>query len=204
VQASVLPLERSGVSVHSLDEARDADLLRRIAGGDEESFRALYRRYGGAAYSLARRVVRQEFLAEEIVQETFLALWRGAGAYDATRGSVRTWLLSSIHHRAVDSVRREEAHTRRAQRAHRDAVPEADVAEDVADALDRDDDRARLGDALVTLPREQRQVVDLMYYGALTQAQIAERLSLPLGTVKSRCLLAMRRLRSALAREEPT
>lgn len=197
-------MERPGVSVHSLDEARDADLLRRIARGDEESFRALYRRYGAAAYGLARRVVRQEFLAEEIVQETFLALWRGAGAYDASRGSVRTWLLSSIHHRAVDSVRREEAHTRRAQRAHRDAVPEADVAEVVADALDLEDDSARLGGALGGLPPEQRHVVDLMYYGGLTQAQVAERLALPLGTVKSRCLLAMRRLRSALTREEPT
>lgn len=197
-------MERPGVSVHSLDEARDADLLRRIARGDEESFRALYRRYGAAAYGLARRVVRQEFLAEEIVQETFLALWRGAGAYDASRGSVRTWLLSSIHHRAVDSVRREEAHTRRAQRAHRDAVPEADVAEAVAEALDLEDDSARLGGALGGLPPEQRHVVDLMYYGGLTQAQVAERLALPLGTVKSRCLLAMRRLRSALTREEPT
>ena len=197
--ARVVAIRETTVSVASLDEARDADLLRRIGDGDEEAFRALYRRYGGAAFGLAVRIVKQDFLAEEIVQETFLALWRGAGAYDPTRGSVRTWLLSSIHHRAVDGVRREEAHQRRAERVTRETLPGPDVADEVAESLDLGQDRKEVRRALRTLPAQQREVLQLMYYGALTQTQVAERLGLPLGTVKSRCLLAMRKLRTALS-----
>ncbi len=200
--ASVLPLrlreEVEPLSVASLSEARDGDLLRRIAAGDEDAFRGLYRRYAAASFGLAVRIVKQEFLAEEIVQETFLALWRGAGAYDPSRGTVRTWLLSSIHHRAVDGVRREEAHTRRAQRVQHETIPAADIADDVARTMDLAGDRAQVREALEDLPAEQAEVVTLMYFGGLSQAQIAERLALPLGTVKSRCLLAMRRLRAAL------
>jgi RNA polymerase sigma-70 factor (ECF subfamily) len=199
---SVLPLrsreEVEPLSVASLSEARDGDLLRRIAAGDEDAFRGLYRRYAAASFGLAVRIVKQEFLAEEIVQETFLALWRGAGAYDPSRGTVRTWLLSSIHHRAVDGVRREEAHARRALRVQRETIPGPDIADDVARGVDLDGDRAQVRRALDALPPEQAEVVTLMYFGGLTQAQIAQRLSLPLGTVKSRCLLAMRRLRTAL------
>lgn len=190
------------MSVARLDEARDGDLVRRIGAGEEDAFRQLYRRYGAAAYGLALRIVKQEFLAEEIVQETFLALWRGAGAYDPSRGSVRTWLLSSVHHRSVDGVRREEAHLRRAERASRQTVPVADVAEEVAEDLDLAGERAEVRTALGSLPSEQREVVELMYYGAMTQSQIADRLGLPLGTVKSRCLLAMRRLRAAIVRKD--
>jgi RNA polymerase sigma factor (sigma-70 family) len=204
--ASVLPLHRreevEPVSVARLADARDGDLLRGIAAGDEAAFRGLYRRYAASSYGLAVRIVKQEFLAEEIVQETFLALWRGAGAYDPSRGSVRTWLLSSIHHRAVDAVRREEAHTRRALRVQRESIPAPDIADDVAYGVDLAGERAQVRDALDALPAEQAEVVTLMYFGGLSQAQVAERLALPLGTVKSRCLLAMRRLRTALVGSE--
>ncbi len=147
--------------------------------------------------------MRQEFLSEEIVQETFTSLWRGAAAYDPGRGSVRTWLLSSVHHRAVDGVRREEAQQRRAMQVAPDPDRAADFTDVVAEALDLADDRRRVREALAGLPNEQGEVVHLMYFGGLTQTQVAGRLGLPLGTVKSRCLLAMRRLRRALVPGSP-
>ena len=103
--------------VHNLEDARDRDLVRRIGEGDEDAFRDLFRRYGPASKALAARIIRQPFLAEEIVQEAFLALWRKPASYREDRGSVRAWLLSTVHHRAVDHVRREEAQRRRAAEA---------------------------------------------------------------------------------------
>ncbi|MCA1726627.1 MAG: RNA polymerase subunit sigma, partial [Actinobacteria bacterium] len=140
--AVVLPFAAPDHGVGREEGTPDGDLLVRVAGGDEAAFRTIYRRYAPAAFGLALRVARQEFLAEEVVQETFTALWRGAGAYDASRGSVRTWLLSSIHHRAVDGVRRETAHQRRAERAGRKLEPASDVAQDVAEAVDLPGERA--------------------------------------------------------------
>ncbi len=148
--------------------------------------------------------MKQGFLAEEVVQETFLSLWRGAGAYDEARGSLRTWLLSSIHHRAVDGVRRERAHQGRAARATSQITLVPDPADVVAEAVDLQGERASVRAALAELSPEQRQVVTLMYYDGLTQTQVSERLSMPLGTVKSRCLLAMRRLRAALTPRRET
>ncbi len=97
-----------------LSEARDRDLIRRVGEGDEEAFRGLFRRYAPTAQALARRVARQPSLAEEIVQEAFLAVWRNPDRYDPQLGTVRSWLLGLVHHRAVDAVRREEAQRRRA------------------------------------------------------------------------------------------
>lgn len=182
-----------------LSEARDLDLVRRIVGGDEEAFRGLFRRYAPNALALARRVVRQPFLAEEIVQEAFLAVWRNPGGYDRGRGSVKSWLMGMVHHRAVDTVRREESQRRRVEDAQlADVVPVQDVAESVAEEMDLPGERRAVRTALDGLPPEQRQVIELMYFGGLSQTAIAGRLELPLGTVKSRTLLGMRRLRRAL------
>ena len=104
-----------------LPEARDRDLMERVRRGDEEAFRGLFHRYAPMARALAQRVVRQPHLAEEIVQEAFLAVWKDPTAYDDERGSVKSWLMGMVHHRAVDLVRREEAHRRRAEAA----IPEA-------------------------------------------------------------------------------
>jgi RNA polymerase sigma-70 factor (ECF subfamily) len=188
----------AGVAV-DLSETRDLDLVRRIAGGDEDAFRGLFRRYAPSALALARRVVRQPFLAEEIVQEAFLAIWRNPGGYDRGRGSVKSWLMAMVHHRAVDMVRREESQRRRAEDAQvADAVPIEDIADSVAEELDLRGERRAVRTALQALPEEQRQVIELMYFGGLSQSAIAGRLDLPLGTVKSRTLLGMRRLRRAL------
>lgn len=187
-----------------LSETRDRELVQRIERGDEDAFRGLFGRYAPSAMALARRVARQPFLAEEIVQEAFLAVWRNPSGYDQRRGSVRAWLMGMVHHRAVDAVRREESQRRRAEEAMvSDPVVSPDPADDVADAIDLPEQRRAVRAALAALPPEQREVIELMYFGGLSQSGIAERLDLPLGTVKSRTLLGMRRLRGAIAGTAP-
>jgi RNA polymerase sigma-70 factor (ECF subfamily) len=185
------------VQTVDLSGARDRELVRRVREGDEEAFRRLFRRYGPTALAVARRIVRQPFLAEEIVQEVFLAVWRDPGGYDHERGSVKAWLMGMTHHRAVDSVRREEANRRRATEAPAEPDIE-DPAIVVVEELGLPEERKAVRAALDALPAEQRQVIELMYYRGLSQSKIAERLDLPLGTVKSRTLLGMRRLRGEL------
>jgi RNA polymerase sigma-70 factor (ECF subfamily) len=185
----------------SLDvaEARDRDLVLRIGAGDQEAFRGLFGRYAPSAKALALRVVRQSNLAEEIVQEAFMALWTNPNGYDQQRGSVKSWLMGTVHHRAVDLVRREEAHRRRAERSIPEALAtEPDPAEQVVQEVGAPEEREAVRAALDGLPAEQRQVIELMYFGGRSQSQIAAELGLPLGTVKSRTLLGMRRLRGAL------
>jgi RNA polymerase sigma-70 factor, ECF subfamily len=189
--------EEWAVAVRDLEDARDRDLVRRVADGDEDAFRRLFRRYAPAAKSLAARVVRQAFMAEEIVQEAFLVLWRSPDSYREDRGSFRAWLMSTVHHRAVDLVRREEAHRRRSQNVRVDEVQD-DVGQQVVDEVDLVESRVRVREALQGIPPEQRQVLELMYFAGKTQTTIATELELPLGTVKSRTLLGMRRLRAVL------
>ncbi|TMK80906.1 MAG: sigma-70 family RNA polymerase sigma factor [Actinobacteria bacterium] len=187
--------------VRSLEDARDRDLVRRVIAKDEEAFRSLFRRYAPMAKALALRVVRQTFVAEEIVQEAFLALWRNPGAFREDRGSFRAWMLSTVHHRAVDAVRREEAWRRRSREHDPDALVAEDVGATVVEELDHAAMRREIRAALDQLPAEQRQVLEMMYFEAKTQSMIAEELKLPLGTVKSRTLLGMRRLRDLVVEE---
>ena len=185
-------------------EARDAELLRAVSAGEEEAFRSLFRRYGPNAMAVAQRIVRQRFLAEEIVQEVFLSVWREPQAYEERRGAFRSWLMAMVHHRAVDAVRREETQRRRAEElVGIESGWEEDPADRVAEEVDLPQERRAVRAAMNELPVEQREVVELMYFGGLSQSAIAERLSVPLGTVKSRTLLAMRKLRSALEEPEP-
>jgi RNA polymerase sigma-70 factor (ECF subfamily) len=183
--------------VSNLDEARDRDLIRRVAERDEAAFRELFRHYGPLAKGLALRLARHQFMAEEIVQEAFLALWRKPDAYRTELGSVRGWLMATVHHRAVDAVRREEAQRRRS----RDWEPEQQVEEDVGDTVVEEaeaaESKTRVRVALGEIPPEQRQILELMYFQGKSQSMIAEELDLPLGTVKSRTLLGMRRLRTS-------
>jgi RNA polymerase sigma-70 factor (ECF subfamily) len=184
-----------------LSDARDRELVQRIRRGDGEAFRGLFGRYAPSAMALARRVVRQPFLAEEIVQEAFLAVWRNPGGYDPQRGSVRAWLMGMVHHRAVDTVRREESQRRRVEESQlSDPVVQPDPAEDVVDEIGLPEERRAVRAALDELPAEQRQVIELMYFDGLSQSKISDRLGLPLGTVKSRTLLGMRRLRGSIGR----
>ncbi|HEV8681814.1 MAG TPA: sigma-70 family RNA polymerase sigma factor [Actinomycetota bacterium] len=185
------------VAAADLSDARDRDLLRRIGRRDEDAFRNFFGRYAPTARALALRILRQPFLADETVQEAFLSVWRDPDRYDPRRGSVRAWLMSAVHHRAVDLVRREEAQRRRADRAPADA-PSEDPAEQVAEAIDIPEERAAVRAALNELPPEQREVIELMYFEGLSQSRVAERTGIPLGTIKSRAVLGMRRMRSSL------
>jgi RNA polymerase sigma-70 factor (ECF subfamily) len=189
------------VSVRSIEPGgpRDEDLLRRVVAGDDVAFRELFSRYAAVAHSLAFRLVRQAQVAEEIVQEAFLAVWRNPDRYDGARGSVRSWLMGTVHHRAVDAVRREQAQRRRAEQASGigPGIVE-DPVDDLLAAIDLPRERKLVRAALGALPDEQREVIQRMYFEGLSQSQIAERTGLPLGTVKSRTLLAMRRLRANL------
>lgn len=187
-----------------LAEARDRELVLRVRLRDEEAFRGLFGRYAPSAKSLAMRVVRQPHLAEEIVQEAFMALWRNPGAYDDKRGSVKSWLMGMVHHRAVDLVRREESYRRRAEKtAHQALDSESDHADEVVEQVGLLEERRRVRTALDDLPEAQREVLERMYFDGMSQSRIAEVTGLPLGTVKSRTLLGMRRLRDALIQEEP-
>jgi RNA polymerase sigma factor (sigma-70 family) len=187
------------VGTADLGEARDRELMGRIARADDDAFRRLFGRYAPTAMALAQRVLRQPHLAEETVQEAFLSVWKNPAAYDAQRGSVRAWLMSTVHHRAVDMVRREEAQRRRAEESVRDLdVAPDDPAEVVVEEIGLPEERAAVRRALEDLPPEQRRVIELMYFGGRSQSQISAELGLPLGTVKSRTLLGMRRLRAAL------
>jgi RNA polymerase sigma factor (sigma-70 family) len=187
-----------------MDETRawDLELLQRIAKSDTEAYRALFDRYAPTALALALRIVRHRPLAEDSVQEAFVEVWRNVDRYDESRGSVRAWIMTLVHNRAVDALRRELAQRRRADEAAGFDQPMVDPAAEIVEALDIPRERARVRTALGTLPVEQRQVLELMYFDDLSQTQVADRLSIPLGTVKSRAVLAMRKLRSQLTEVE--
>jgi RNA polymerase sigma factor (sigma-70 family) len=170
-----------------------------VAAGSEDAFVQLFRRYAAAACGLAHRVLGDAALAEEVLQEVFLSVWRRAGSYDPARGTVHSWLLTQVHHRAVDAVRRRQAARRR------ELTPLPEPVEDVDRVVEEDwlaVRRAQVRAALARLSAEHRQVIELAYYGGLTQAEIAGRTGLPLGTVKSRTLAAMHRLRRMLVSGE--
>jgi RNA polymerase sigma-70 factor (ECF subfamily) len=181
------------------DERLDLDLHRRVSAGDRGAFEELYRRYAGAAYGLALRVTAHQALAQEVVQDAFLALWRAPEAYDPSRGIFRSFFLSLVHHRAVDTVRREERLRKRSERASNLAtLAGEDVAEDVVEEAYLVGRRKEVREAMKDLPPAQREVLELAYFGGQTQVRIAEELDIPIGTVKTRTLAAMRKLRQAL------
>lgn len=180
-----------------LQDRRDRRAVERIAAGDTDAFAELFDRYGPQALGLAKRLAGSLSVAEEVVQEVFASVWRRADAYDPGRASVRAWLLMQVHHRAVDTVRHEEALRRRTSAPIQAPAPPPgpdDVVEDAWLAHRR----ARVCDALEHLPGEQREVLELAYFSGLTQSRVAEKTGIPLGTVKSRTLTALRTLRRLL------
>lgn len=166
-----------------------------VREGDAAAFAAVYDRHGAVAFSLAHRMCGRRQAAEDVVQEAFLSAWRRAGSYDPARGSLRTWLLGIVHHRAVDALRRTGGEARRRVDL---PVEELDVDADVSverEVLDRD--RAGLvRSALAALPPDQQQVIDLAYFGGFTHTEIAAMLALPVGTVKGRMRLGLGKLRT--------
>ncbi len=180
-----------------LDGLDDRALVARVSEGDGAAIEALYKRYGRPCYGLARRILADDQFAQDVVQEVFLTVWRDASKFDTARGSFSSWLLTMTHHKAVDAVRREE--NLRKRRAAPDALDglesDAPKVEDEVWSLLR---RSRVREAMQTLPAPQREALTLAYFGGYTQREIAGLTSTPLGTVKTRMLAGMRRLRDAL------
>lgn len=184
--------------VHLSDEA----LVAQIARGDEAALGAFYDRFGRVVYGLVLRVVRNAEVAEEATQEAFLAVWRTADEYRASRGSARAWLLTIAHRRAVDRVRYEQR--RVAGNEPLDEATQAQIREIIPSAEDEAwvvFERERLVRALAQIPDAERELIELAYFDGYTQSELAERLGLPLGTVKRRTFTGLRRLRGLLEAE---
>jgi RNA polymerase sigma-70 factor (ECF subfamily) len=175
----------------------DEELADHIRQGDGVAYEVLFERHGGAAFSLAYRMCGRRTLAEDIVQESFLSLWRGRG-FDPARGSVRSWVLAAVRHRALDSFRHETAKAGRD--VHDDVAAASLVADEQTDAqVQSEDDAQQVRGALTELPADQRKVIELAYYGGFTHTEIAGMLDLPAGTVKGRMRLGLTKLRRSLA-----
>ncbi|HEY4621095.1 MAG TPA: sigma-70 family RNA polymerase sigma factor [Gaiellaceae bacterium] len=178
---------------HLSDEA----LVALVARRDENALAELYDRVGRIAYGLALRVLRDDRLAEDAVQEGFLTVWRTAAAFRAERAKASTWILTLVHRRAVDLVRREER--RRAEPLPDDIATESgSVVEPTDEAAWLRFERERVQNALRQLPDVQREAIELAYYGGFSQSELAERLGVPLGTIKSRMFAGLARLRELL------
>jgi RNA polymerase sigma-70 factor (ECF subfamily) len=187
-----MPLRKE--HAHLSDEA----LVALVARSDEVALGELYDRYGRVAFGLARSVLRDRALAEDAVQDAFLAVWRTASRFVPERALARTWLLTIVHRRAVDLVRREE---RRRTEPMDDAKEETGA--DTAEAAWLGFERERIRTALGQLPDQQREALELAYYGGFTQSELAERLGEPLGTIKSRMFNGLARLREILGNGQP-
>ena len=176
---------------------RDGQLVELVAQKDAGALEALYERYGRPAYSLARRILTDETLAQDVVQEVFLSLWRDARRFDAGRGTVATYLLSMTHHRAVDVVRREE-NLRRWRTSDEGLELEPDPKARVEDEVEASERRTEVRAALAELPAAQREALLLAFFGGYTQREVAALVGVPLGTVKTRMAAGMRKMKEAL------
>ena len=175
----------------------DEALVALVARSDEVALAELYDRFGRVAYGLARRILRDDALAEDAVQEGFLAAWRSATRFVPERAKASTWLLTLVHRRAVDLVRREER--RRAELLDEEAEAAGGAADE---AVWLRFERERVQGALARLPDQQREALELAYYGGFTQSELAERLGQPVGTIKSRMFTGLSRLRELLTEPE--
>src|SRR4249920_3028900 len=187
--------------VASPGDDADRSVLERVASGDLDALEDLYDRYKTMAYSIAYRITNDATLAEDVVQDAFLGAWRNAARYVEGRGSVKTWLLSIVHHRAIDAIRRRKPTS---ELPEREDIPPAelrlpDIWAEVSANLDADAVRG----AMAVLSDVQREAIELAYFGGLTQQEIAVRMDTPLGTVKSRMRLGLLAMRRALTADDP-
>jgi RNA polymerase sigma-70 factor, ECF subfamily len=176
----------------------DEDLMQLVDDGEVRAFEVIFDRHASAAFSLAHRMSGRRAIAEDVVQEAFLSLWRSGARYDRARGSVRSWLLTVVRNRAIDAFRRTVLYDRRA--VADEGIAERLPAPELTDTeVARRDDARQIRHALEDLPPDQRQVIELAYFGGFTHSQIAELLELPTGTVKGRMRLGLAKLRIAPA-----
>jgi RNA polymerase sigma-70 factor (ECF subfamily) len=175
----------------------DEDLMQLVQRGDARAFELVYDRHSGAAFSLAYRMVGRGNVAEDVVQEAFLSIWRSGARYERARGSVRTWVLGIVHHRAIDQLRRSSVHDKR--RASDEGLEERLESGERTDAeVARREEAASIRSAMTTLPADQSHVIELAYFGGFTHTEIAEILGAPIGTVKGRMRLGLEKLRNQL------
>jgi RNA polymerase sigma-70 factor (ECF subfamily) len=178
----------------------DEELMQLVAEDDSAAFGIVYERHAEAACSLAMRMCGRQAIAEDVVQEAFLSLWRSATSYDPMRGSVRTWVLGIVHHRAIDALRRGVVQDR--GRVSDEGIEEQlEAAERTDQEVGRRDEAREVRAALEGLPPEQSRVIELAYYGGLTHSEIAAMLDTPVGTIKGRMRLGLQKMRSQLLSE---
>jgi RNA polymerase sigma-70 factor, ECF subfamily len=171
----------------------DEDLISLVENSDPEAFAALYDRHAGASYSLAYRLMGERTAAEDLVQDVFLKVWRSAGSYRVDRASVRTWILSIVHHRGVDQLRSLASRRRTQDKVEADA-PNAQPSEAFSSAW-RNTQRDQVREALDALPPDQLKVLELAYFSGYTHVEIADLLDVPLGTVKGRMRLGLKKIK---------
>jgi RNA polymerase sigma-70 factor (ECF subfamily) len=187
-----------GRSAAHLRELADEELMQLLYRGNAGAFEVIYDRHVDAAFSLAMRMCRQRSLAEDVVQESFLSLWRSGARYDRNRGSVRTWSLGIVHNRAIDALRRKAVSDRGV--VSDEGIEERIPARERTELeFARRDEAREIRDALEQLPQEQSRVIELAYFGGMTHVEIASLLEQPVGTVKGRMRLGLAKLRIALA-----
>jgi RNA polymerase sigma-70 factor (ECF subfamily) len=185
---------RDRSAVTGLRELADEDLMQLVRQGEAAAFEVIYDRHCNAAFSLAYRMTGKRAIAEDVVQEAFLSLWRSGARYDRTRGSVRTWTLGIVHNRAIDALRRGIVHDRR--RASDEGIEERfEAKENTELEVARRDESREIREAMSELPQEQSQVIELAYFGGFTHTEIAEILDAPVGTVKGRMRLGLQKMR---------
>ena len=181
----------------------DEEVMHLVQQGNAQAFELLYDRHGGAAFSLAYRMVGNRAAAEDVAQEAFLSIWRSRLRYQPERGSVRTWVLGIVHHRGIDALRRSFVHDRR--RASVEGIEEKYEAPERTEVeAVRHEEASSIRGALESLPEDQSRVIELAYFGGFSQSQIAEMLEMPIGTVKGRMRLGLEKLRRALVSEGVT
>jgi len=189
--------DRPVPSAAQLRRLADEDLMQHVRANEAPAFEIVYERHADAAFSLAYRMCGKRSIAEDVVQEAFLSLWRSGARYDHTRGSVRTWVLGIVHNRAIDALRRGDVHDRR--RASDEGIEERFEAPDRTDAeVARRDEAREVRQAMEELPEEQSRVIELAYFGGFTHTEIAAMLQAPIGTVKGRMRLGLQKLRAEL------
>jgi RNA polymerase sigma-70 factor (ECF subfamily) len=177
----------------------DEELMPLIGAKDPEAFAVFYDRHGGAAYSLAYRIVGDRTAAEDVTQEAFISIWRSGARFDRTRGSVRSWMLSIVRNRAIDLLRSKAGKAPKLT-FDDDAVLEQRPSEELTEEeAMRRETASEVRGALVQLPGEQSQVIQLAYFGGFSQSEIARMLGVPLGTVKGRMRLGLEKIRGELA-----
>lgn len=188
---------RHGDSTERLRLLADEELMQLVYRSDPAAFEVIYDRHGDAAFSLAYRMCAQRALAEDVVQDAFLSLWRTRARYDRQRGSVRTWVLGIVHNRAIDALRRRAVRDRGI--VHEEGFEERLIAPERTDAeFARREEAREIRDALEQLPEEQSRVIELAYFGGMTHMQIAAMLDMPVGTIKGRMRLGLAKMRMSL------